>query len=648
MQCLHQTHKVLTELLYHEHASLPVAQRCSGLSADTPLFSTLLNYRHLGASVSRESVARAWQGMKMLGNEERTNYPITLSVNDRADRFELVAQVTSSVSARRILGYLTASLTQLNSVLSQPALRMACELEILSETERTQLRRWGINTGRRVAAPPVSRMVEDQVHRVSNAPAVICGQEELSYAQLNRQANQLAHRLIAWGVKPETPVGIALEPSLERVVGILAILKAGGAYVPLDPQSPAERLRHTLSDSGIELLLTQRVVMSSLPTVDGVTVLDLDALDCSGAPDDNPQVPVHPDNLAYVIYTSGSTGRPKGVAMRHGAVTQLLQWHRDRLPGAYRTLQFASICFDVSFQEIFTTLTTGGCLVIAPESHRRDMRQLVSLLREAGVERLMLPFAVLQHFGVEAMGSRARLPQLRQLITAGEQLKITQPLQQFLEIESQCTLINQYGPTESHVVSDFIVSQAVEGALPPIGEPIAGTCLRILDGNLGLAPTGVIGELHIGGTATARAYLNRPGLTADRFIADPLSDRGERLYRTGDQVRWNDDGQLEYLGRMDYQVKIRGFRIELGEIESQLLSQPEVRAAAVVADTGASGSRLLAYVAGSATGELDPAATVTGIAGLHAAGTDDGLGETSLERQREARSQGVAETRVDP
>ncbi|CAN2534202.1 D-alanine--D-alanyl+carrier+protein+ligase [Methylocapsa aurea] len=306
-----------------------------------------------------------------------------------------------------------------------------------------------------------------------------------------------------------------------------------------------------------------------------------------------------PQNLAYVIYTSGSTGRPKGVMMRRAALAQLLAWQQSALPGAYRTLQFAfaSFSFDVSFQEIVGVLTTGGTLVLPSDHVRRDFSRLTQLIQSQAIERLFLPFAVLQPLAEIAVAQGLHSGNLREIVTAGEQLRITTPLLSWLAAEPRCRLVNQYGPTESHVVSNFILSELSDGALPPIGRPISNTQIYLLDPGSEPVPIGVAGELHIGGAGLARGYLGRPDLTAERFVPNPFGHAGERLYRTGDLARYRADGNIEFLGRIDHQVKIRGFRIELGEIEAALTRLPQLREAVVIAsEDGRGDKRLVAYV----------------------------------------------------
>jgi amino acid adenylation domain-containing protein len=449
----------------------------------------------------------------------------------------------------------------------------------------------------------IAQLVEAQVLRTHEAVAAIYDREELTYQELNRRANQLAHYLRAKGVGPEDRVGLCVERSLDMVVAMLAILKADGAYVPLDPSFPKERLAVMLGDAQPVMLLTQKGLVERLPAnTPPILCLDAESNLWTTLPQENPVPRATPANLAYVLYTSGSTGTPKGVAMSHRSLVNLLTWQLQdwAVPGAARTLQFASMCFDVSFQEIFSTWCSGGTLVIVPEEIRRDPAGLAALMQQQAIRRAYLPPVVLQHLA-EALENRPHLAlMLREIITAGEQLQITPPVASFLGSLPGCYLQNHYGPTEAHVVTACTLEGAPQDwpVLPPIGRPIFNAQIYVLDSSGQPVPAGVPGELHIGGVCLARGYLNRPDLTAEKFVPDPFNkELGARLYRTGDLARWRADGQLEYLGRIDHQVKIRGFRIELGEVETVIGQHPAVREAVVLAREDRPGNkRLVAYI----------------------------------------------------
>ncbi|RKF34415.1 hypothetical protein BCY88_38370 [Paraburkholderia fungorum] len=397
---------------------------------------------------------------------------------------------------------------------------------------------------------------------------------------------------------PDVRVGIAVERSVEMVVGLLAIMKAGGAYVPFDPSYPAARLAYMMADSGISLLLTQRRVHDALPLSDAIEVLELDALDLAGEPSHNPDVELRGENLAYVIYTSGSTGQPKGAANRHSALYNRLVWMQQAyaLDATDTVLQKTPFSFDVSVWEFFWPLMTGARLAVAAPDDHRDPQKLVELIGRHAVTTLHFVPSMLQAF--IAYEGAQQCTGLRRVICSGEALS-TELKDRALAALPAAALYNLYGPTEAAIDVTHWTCQA-DDTVTPIGRPIANVQTVVLDASLNMTPVGVAGELYLGGAGLARGYLNRSALTAERFVPDPFSTEGARLYRTGDLARWRADGALEYLGRIDHQVKIRGFRIELGEIEAQLLAQANVREAVVIAQESPTGTRLIAYVSANA------------------------------------------------
>jgi amino acid adenylation domain-containing protein len=444
----------------------------------------------------------------------------------------------------------------------------------------------------------IHHLFEQQAQRTPSAMAVEHHGRTLTYARLNAEANRLARDLRERGVRPEDRVALCSERSLEMAVGVLGILKVGAAYVPIDPSYPAQRVALMCRDAGVTLVLTHGNVHEALAEMTATCLpLTQDRLRFSS---DNLEGDLSSQASAYVIYTSGSTGRPKGVTMIHAALVNLLYWQKRVLPRSRRTLQFASIGFDVSFQEIFTTWFCGGTLVMVDEDERRDTPALLRLLDTLKVERLFVPFAVLQNLAIVSRGESVTPSALCEIITAGEQLQMTPEIIALLQRLPGVVLQNHYGPTETHVVSASIM----EGdpgdwpSLPPIGTPITDTQTFLLDAGWQLVPEGVPGELFLAGACLARGYLHRPDATAERFVPDPFSGvPGARMYRTGDLARYLPDGNLEYLGRIDHQVKIRGFRVELGEIENALLQHPQVReAVTLVREESPGDKRLVAYV----------------------------------------------------
>ncbi|WP_139113266.1 non-ribosomal peptide synthetase, partial [Pseudomonas sp. 52 E 6] len=426
--------------------------------------------------------------------------------------------------------------------------------------------------------------------------------QSISYAELNRQANRLAHHLIGQGIGPEVLVGVAVERSFDMVVSLLAVLKAGGAYVPLDPQYPRERLLHMLEDSGVRLVLTQSHVAMPLP--EGMATVDLADAHLALCPESDPQITVFSQNLAYVIYTSGSTGKPKGVAINHAALTEFssIAAGYSRLTSEDRVLQFATLNFDGFVEQLYPALTHGATVVLrGPELW--DSARLYEEIIAQGITLADLPTAYWNLFLLDCLAAGPRAyGSLRQIHIGGEAMPLDGPAQWLKAGLGHVRLLNTYGPTEATVVSSVLDctsgTELIGATASPIGRSLPGRALYVLDRDLNLAPLGAVGELYIGSSCgLARAYLNRALLTAERFVPDPFGETGERLYRTGDLARYRADGVIEYVGRVDHQVKIRGFRIELGEIEALLLAQDGVRETLVLA----ADNQLVAYLVSEQT-----------------------------------------------
>jgi amino acid adenylation domain-containing protein/FkbM family methyltransferase len=442
------------------------------------------------------------------------------------------------------------------------------------------------------------QLFEEQVEATPKAVAILHQNERVTYAELNRRANQLAHYLRELGVGPEVLVGILMERSVEMVVAVLGVLKAGGAYVPLDPQHPLERLSWMLEDTGLAVLLTQERLGDRVPSHWGHTLyLDSEWESVAEHPDTNPASGDSAiDNLAYVIYTSGSTGRPKGVAVEHHGLSNYLLWARDAygFSTASAAPLHSSLSFDLTVTSLFGPLMSGGRVDLLAEG---DVEALAEALRTRGDYQVVkltpshLRLLTLQLSGEEA--ARAT----RALVVGGEQLT-SEVTGWWQERAPGVRIFNEYGPTETVVgcsVYELRREAGGEGAIP-IGRPIANTQLYILDGEGQVVPEGVVGELYIGGAGVARGYLNRPELTAEKFVTNPFGEG--RLYRSGDLARYLSSGEIEYVGRADEQVKLRGYRIELGEIEAVLAEHPSVRESAVILREDAGEKRIVAYVAG--------------------------------------------------
>ena len=451
------------------------------------------------------------------------------------------------------------------------------------------------------------RLFERQVEHRPDAPAAIYQGEVLSYGELEARSNGLAHELLEDGAEPDEPVALCVERGFDLLVGVLGILKAGGAYVPLDPAYPARRRAFMLEDSGARRLVASPSVRAGLPEFGG-RVLGLDDLGAGSR--SAPNLGLDASRLAYVMYTSGSTGRPKGVAMPHAPIVNMVEWQLDRSSCGEgdRTLQLAPFSFDVSVQEIFSTLGGGGTLCLVPEDVRRDPGSLLAFLCVSRARRLFAPFVALHQLARLAVHQNTFPPDLREVITAGEQLRVDASMRRFFEGLPDATLDNQYGPTECHVVTAGRLDgpPADWAELPSIGTAIRGARLHVLDERRQPVAEGSPGELYVGGACVARGYWKAPELTGERFVPEP-GRPGERMYRTGDLVRQSADGTLEFLGRADDQVKIRGYRVEPGEIENVLTQLSGVgQAAVVVRGGGAASKQLVAYVVPEAGATLSP------------------------------------------
>ncbi len=494
------------------------------------------------------------------------------------------------------------------AIVEQPETAIT-ELPLLTEPELHQLlAEWNATKTDYPKDKCIHQLFEEQVARSPNAIALVFEDEQLSYQALNTKANRLAHYLRTQGVGPDTLVGICVERGPDMIIGLLGILKAGGAYLPLDPAYPKERLAFMIKDSAPVALLIKSGFFAQFedrPETLTVICLNADPAPWQGQPDTDlncQETGVNSGHLAYVIYTSGSTGQPKGVTMPHGALVNLITWQirNARTASTARTLQYSPISFDVSFQELFSTWCGGGVLVLVDETTRHDPWILLQYLDQKHIERLFLPFIALEQLARSAVGKGHFPDSLREIITAGEQLRITPEICGFFEGLRDCQLVNQYGPSETHVVTAFpLPLRCTEWeTLPPIGRPIANTQIYILDVYGEPVPVGVTGELYIGGAGVARGYLRRPELTSERFLADPFAEEPTyRMYKTGDLGRWLADGAIEFLGRNDFQVKIRGFRIELGDIEAVLRQHPQLREVVVgVYEPVPGDKRLVAYL----------------------------------------------------
>ncbi|MEH2230459.1 MAG: amino acid adenylation domain-containing protein [Nostoc sp.] len=536
-----------------------------------------------------------------LQDRGQTNYPLTLlaipgeemTVKIYYDRDRFDADIID-----RMAGHF---LTLLEGITINPH-RTPGELPLLTPAEQDLLLvEWNATS----PAHPINRCIhqlfEEQVEKTPQALAVVYENQQLTYQELNQQANKIAHYLQRFGVKPDVPVGICVERSLAAAIAILGTLKAGGVCVPLDPTYPPERLAFMLNDSQTPVVLTQTHLQSLF---NGNLAHRLIALDEAGdeiakESESNLQVEVAADNLAYIIYTSGSTGTPKGTLVTQRSLTNLIEHHQAKMATGIGVLQFASLSFDVSYHEISVAWGFGGTLYMISECDRKDLDKLIHLLANNPIGKVFLPVSLWQQLA-EIYGEQEHLFQnIREAIACGEQLQITQPMIKLFKRLENCTLYNFYGPTEADLVTAYTFSQRPDEwpIYPPIGKTAVNVQVYLLDSNLQPVPIGVPGELYVSGDGLARGYLNRADLTNQKFLPNPFSnDSNSRLYKTGDLAQYLPDGNIEFLGRIDDLVKIRGFRVELGEVEAVLSKHPQInQAVAKVHGESAREKYLVAY-----------------------------------------------------
>ncbi|HEY6309535.1 MAG TPA: amino acid adenylation domain-containing protein [Streptosporangiaceae bacterium] len=583
-------------LLVHEHAPLALAQKASGVAPQVPLFTAILNCRHSPRPAARgrsgSDSGPAMGGIALIYTKDPTNYPLVAAIDDTGTGFALTVDAVSPASAEQVCALLNTAIENLVGALETAPDMPLHALEVLSQSERCELLTEWNDTAADVPARTAAELVAAQAMRTPDAVAVMCGDEQLSYAELDVRADRLARRLAGLGIAPESVVAVAMDRSAELMVVLLGVLKAGAAYLPVDPDHPAERIAFMLADAA------PAAVVTTADRVAGMSALVPAPVLAAGRPDAaagsgvgtvrlGPSLPTHP---AYMIYTSGSTGTPKGVVVPHHAMANFLAAMARRFPlgSGDRMLAVTTVSFDIHVLELYLPLLAGASVVIADRCTVQDPAALAGLISRNGATIMQatpaLWQAILTQSPQAVSGIRA--------LTGGDELPSALAVR-MRDLAAQAT--NLYGPTETAVWST--AAELGADTTEHIGTPIANTQVFVLDGFLRPLPPGAVGELYIAGDGLARGYLGRTGLTGQRFVACPFGPAGSRMYRTGDLARWTAGGTLQFAGRADDQVKIRGFRIEPGEIETALTSHPAVARAVVVAREDSPGDkRLAAYV----------------------------------------------------
>ena len=584
LTALRTTHGRLTQLLSHEHAPLALAQRCSGVPVATPLFSVLFNYRHSAPQAG--GVAEAWQGIELFKAEEHTHYGVAVSVDDLGEGFSLTVM---GQGARRLCDYLEIALAQVVQALEGHRDIAINRLPILPQSERQQVLEHFNATARTFAREhTVQRLFEAQAMARPDAVALVHNERRVSYGELNTRANRLAHHLLGLGVRPGDHLAILLPRSLELLVSQLAILKCAAAYVPLDVNAPAERQGFMLQDCGAAWLLTR----SDCVIESGARRLDLDTLGLAPQPSHNPDLSQPSDSVAYIMYTSGSTGQPKGVLVPHRGITRLVLNNGYADFNAADRVAFASNpAFDASTMDVWGPLLNGGQVQVIDHATLLDPSAFAQALQ--GVTVLFVTTALFNQY-VQLIPQA--LAGLRILLCGGERADPA-AFRTLLAQAPALRLVHCYGPTETttYATTCEVHTIADDADSVPVGRPISNTQVYVLDAQQQPVPLGIVGEICIGGDGVALGYLNRPELTAEKFVQDPFNP-GALLYRTGDLGRWTADGLLECIGRNDDQVKIRGFRVELGEIQARLATFAGIQDAVVLAREEVPGDkRLVAY-----------------------------------------------------
>lgn len=550
-----QVNTNLQNLLPYEQTSMATIHNWSSISNNTPLVSAVLNFRHSSEQLAiHKTITLGTSEVTIVDAYERSNYPFSLNVDDYGNDFKLNAQVDSSFEPNRLLDYMLEALQNMLTAISEEEDTLATNINIIPKKEQQHL----IHTLNDTYYPYPDRktlvdVFTEQVKKTPEAIALVYAGTQLTYQELDAKSSQLAHYLKAhFSIPVEAPIAVVLERSEWLIISFLAVLKTGGAYVPIDPAYPEARKQYIKNDSHSKIIINEELVATFQQAT-------------ANYPSTLPETNISSENLAYIIYTSGSTGQPKGVMIEHKSIMNTIYAQIDgfSIHKNSRCLQFASASFDASISEILGALLSGSSLYIIEESKKSDVSYFTNFINKHRITVATIPPAYLQLVPIE------ELKGMETLVSAGESIS----LELAKEVSKSFNYVNAYGPTETSVCAS-LYNEKLE-KLVPIGAPINNTQIYILNKQNMLVPTGVIGELCVGGAGLARGYLNKPELTEEKFIQNPFNSK-EKLYKTGDLARWLPEGNLEFMGRIDDQVKIRGYRIELGEVDNAISSIPGV------------------------------------------------------------------------
>ncbi|MDZ7401240.1 MAG: amino acid adenylation domain-containing protein [candidate division KSB1 bacterium] len=591
-------------------------------SSITPIFQVMLTYQKTTKVLNKDAIA-AWvlreHGRKgMLAGIHfeyvtlqhlMTQFDLTMFIAEHEDGLAIAIEYNSALFKKETIQRMLGHFQKLLETVAANPEQSIDRIQIMQHSELQQLQVW--NARAKIKKPSdcnfIHRVFEAQVNNSPSATALILDHHKLNYDELNRRANRLAHYLISLGVAPETVVGVYLERSIDLIIALMAVFKSGGVFLPLDPSYPSERISFMLADADAQIIITMHQLAGSLlQSKAKIIALDQSNSIIDQQDDQNPDVKLYPENLAYIIYTSGSTGLPKGVQISHGAIAEHCEHiaHHYQIRAEDRVLQFASINFDAALEQILVTLLSGAQLLL----RGKEIWSPIEFYRRIYDFQLTVVNPPTSYWNqmlneVELFSSLDIPGHLRLMIVGGdvmtsERFRIWQHL-----ANDRIRLLNAYGPTETTITATTFETSSLQShsddlTTIPIGQPVIGREIFILDRAQNMVPIGVVGELYIAGTCLARGYLNRPDLTAERFIPHPFSNvPGERLYRTGDLVRFRSDGIIEFIGRADHQVKIRGFRVELGEIQSALQHHPAIKdLVVIVAKSSVDDKTLAAYL----------------------------------------------------